>query len=75
MALEEVEFLGRLWKAVGAVGLSIPRKNPTSPLGVGGLERFLFHPSLFPFVEGAFAPPPHPLDLDGGFREVSEVPF
>eukprot|EP00959_Pyramimonas_sp_CCMP1952_P305190 6386862-Pyramimonas_sp.AAC.1 len=23
--------------------------NPTSRLGVGGLERFLFHPSFFPF--------------------------
>ena len=33
--------------------------NPTSPLGVGGLRRFLFHPSLFPFGEG-FTPPPTP---------------
>ena len=36
------------------------RANPTSPLGVGGLARFLFHPSLFPFGEG-FTPPPYPL--------------
>ena len=36
------------------------KSNPTSPLGVGGLERFLFHPSFFPFGEG-FTPPPNPL--------------
>ena len=35
-------------------------ENPTSPLGVGGLERFPFLPSLFPFGEG-FTPPPYPL--------------
>eukprot|EP00959_Pyramimonas_sp_CCMP1952_P356312 7461993-Pyramimonas_sp.AAC.1 len=28
-----------------------PNPNPTSPLGVGGLGRFLFHPSFFPFGE------------------------
>ena len=49
--------------------------NPTSPLGVGGLGRFLFHPSLFPFGEGFTPPPlPPPLDLDGGFRDPLERP-
>ncbi len=42
-------------------------ENPTSPLGVGGLERFLFHPSFFPFGEGFTPPPtPSPLTWTGG---------
>jgi len=28
--------------------------NPTSPLGVGGLEQILFHPSLFPLLFSSF---------------------
>ena len=50
-------------------------QNPTSPLGVGGLERFVFHLPLFLFGEG-FTPPayPLPLGLDGGGREASDRP-
>ena len=42
-----------------ALRLSTSLFNPTSPLGVGGLELLLFHLPLFPFGEG-FTPPPTP---------------
>eukprot|EP00959_Pyramimonas_sp_CCMP1952_P305732 6397730-Pyramimonas_sp.AAC.1 len=33
--------------------------SPTSPLGAGGLERFLFQPPFFP-CSGSLPPPPSP---------------
>eukprot|EP00959_Pyramimonas_sp_CCMP1952_P462335 9483065-Pyramimonas_sp.AAC.1 len=47
-------------------------KQPTSPLGVSGLERFLLAPPFFPFGE-ELTPAPR-LGLEGAFREVLERP-
>ena len=45
-------------------------RNPTSPLGVGGLERFLFQPPPSPARgRGLPLPLPPPLGLDGAGRE------
>ena len=50
--------------------------NPSSPLGVGGLESVLFQPTPYsPSGWGGTPPPfPHPLDLGGGCREGLERP-
>eukprot|EP00959_Pyramimonas_sp_CCMP1952_P298621 6246198-Pyramimonas_sp.AAC.1 len=44
--------------------------SPTSPLGVGGLERLLFQPQSPPSGKGLSPSLPPPLDLDGGSRAV-----
>ena len=49
-------------------------RNPTSPLGVGGLDSFFFQPPSSPSGRGLPLPLPPPLDLGGWVRDGLERP-